>query len=311
MTWPDTYKGLAGIVWRAAHGQLSKAVRDFSNLLVKAEMQLPANVREFVAAWGPCLNEDGTIRSGASRSGRKRKLTDAQVEACYEQASNWAQLGRSRPYGSMQEMVETNPVVKGVVQATGVTAGTLAKKMKLMHPTFGWKQVAIKDILTPEHKLQRLSACKRMLAMPERALQLVVWIDAKSMILTVTKRHGWVDTRVRDYEERKRPPQQQGKIINLKYYIAVSPLLGPLWLRFCTGTTGMPWNRDGKAYKVRLMLQTGQGRALHARAPRPPSTWQPTARASAACPRSHPHTAKALRSRRPAPRLPAASPALA
>lgn len=253
MTWPDSYKALAGWVWRAAHGRLSSAVRAFRNQVAAAKMELPRDVAQYVAIWGPRLRDDGTIASCASNSGAKRKLTNRQVDTCFEEAIAWHTRPCERPYGSMQELVEENQVVRGIVQAAGCSAALLFQRMKERHPSFGYRLVAKMDILTPQHKQQRLAACKQMLRMTLRQLQLVIWIDAKSMILTVEKQRAWVDIRDRDFVYRMRPPQAGNQIINLKYYIAVSPLLGPLWLRFYTGTTGMTANRDGRAYKVRLM----------------------------------------------------------
>ena len=58
MTWPDSYKALAGWVWRAAHGRLSSAVRAFRNQVAAAKMELPRDVAQYVAIWGPRLRDD-------------------------------------------------------------------------------------------------------------------------------------------------------------------------------------------------------------------------------------------------------------
>lgn len=249
MTLSPAHQYAAGLAWRNANGDPQQAAALFTSTLRGAKLELPRDPKSYVAKWGPRLGDDGWMQGRASQSGRKRALTEAQIECCHAVASEWWEDGRPRPYASMDELA-ANPVVARELAAAGCTPATLFRGMKQMYPHFGWRLVAVKDYLTADHKQERVAACKEMAKLTSRELDLVVWIDAKSLILVVRPQHAWIDTDYRDYEQRARPPQQGSKIINLKYYIAVSPLLGPFWLRFTTGTTGMQWDRDGHAYKV-------------------------------------------------------------
>lgn len=291
MTHSVAHQVTAGLAWRGAKGDKQAAVRTFINLLEAAGLDLPPGPSSYVALWGPRMLADGSVAGRASKSGRKRKLTNEQVAACHEEASRWFEHGAPGPYGSATQFCTTNAVGQRVIADAGCEPATLFREMKKMYPGFGYKQVAVKDILTPNHKSERVAACEGMRGLTAPELHRVVWLDAKSMILVVAKRRAWVDAFVRDYEERMRPPQQGSQIINLKYYIAVSPLLGPFWLRFITGTTGMPWNRPGKSYRVRLRRQTERARRPPARALLPASAFPPIAHGVALGTGSHLRTA--------------------
>lgn len=153
-----------------------------------------------------------------------------------------------------------------IIRETKVTPQTLSRHIKKHYPNFKHGNVGTKDVLTPEHCSERRAACERNLRMSRRQLHLVVWVDSKSMILVIKGRHGWMDTSVCDYEERKRPPQVGSRIINLKYYIAVNALLGPVWLAFTTGTPGVAATRSGRTYKVSSRhKQMGAAPSMHVR----------------------------------------------
>lgn len=81
------------------------------------------------------------------------------------------------------------------------------------------------------------------LAEEENVREFVVWIDAKTMHMSITNRKGWVLLGSEDVFETTHPASKKKPIV-LKYYIAVNYRLGKVGLRFYTGTTGMKADRD-------------------------------------------------------------------
>lgn len=47
-----------------------------------------------------------------------------------------------------------------------------------------------------------------------------------------------------------KPPRYDKHIISIKYYAAVNAVLGPVWICYYTGTSGILATHDGKHYKV-------------------------------------------------------------
>lgn len=250
MTFSVTHLVLAGVHFRLAGGNVQQAARALRSQLKELQLPVPADCGAFVENWGPRLNDDGSIDGHAQLSGRKPRLSEEQVAKCHAEATNWFAAGRSGPYGSMKELIATNPTVEAIVAAANVTPETLSRQIKKHFPHFTYGNVGTKDPLTADHLRERVEACNRNLRLSLRRLHLMVWVDSKSMILVIKGRRGWIDTSVCDYEVRRRPPQVGSKIINLKYYIAVNALLGPVWLALTTGTPGVTAARPGHTYKV-------------------------------------------------------------
>lgn len=266
MTFAVTHMVLAGVHYRKAGGNVQQAARGLASELQALHMPVPANCETYVRTWGPRLRDDGSIEGHAQLSGRRPGLSAEEVATCHAEATGWFAAGRSGPYGSMDDLIANSPKVQEIIAEANVTPQTLSRQIKKHYPNFKYGNVGTKDLLTPDHCSERVAACQRNLRMTQRSLHLVVWVDSKSMILVIKGRRGWMDTSVCDYEGRRRPPQVGSKIINLKYYIAVNALLGPVWLAFTTGTPGVTTTRSGRTYLVSSRhKQKGAAPSMHVR----------------------------------------------
>lgn len=250
MTWSTAHKIAAGLCWRAAKGNTATAVAQFSNYISSAGLELPANVVEFVETWGPRLGDDGEVAAHASLSGRKRKLTVEQVVACHYEAVNWFLSGRYQPYCSIQELVENNEKVQLVVQQSGVSLRTLRRRLTEMYPAFHFGHLRARPYLTEQHRANRMQAAELHLQATEQKLSAVVWGDEKILRMSVEHGVGWFDIGGDDYFHPPPSPKHKGKTVTLKYFIAVNAVLGPVYLKFFTGTSGLEADREGHAYRV-------------------------------------------------------------
>lgn len=250
MTFSVTHMVLAACHYKEANGDVKAAVRGLRDQLQKLDLEAPSDLLQFVKTWGPRMQADGSIKSLAHNSGRKQKLTVEQLNICHDEATGWFAAGMPGPYASMEALMSQSEKVKAIVEATGVSAETLSRRLKELFPGFRYGVVATKDVLDDAQKSARVEDCHHLLEMSERERNTVVWVDSKSMILVVKRQRAWIDTDVCDYEERRRPPQLGNQIINLKYYIGVNALLGPFWFAFTTGTTGLAATGSHPTYMV-------------------------------------------------------------
>lgn len=104
--------------------------------------------------------------------------------------------------------------------------------------------------MTEQHKENRVAAAELNGGLTADVLNSVIWADEKSMPMAADAGVGWYDADGIDYDGVAPPLRYQGKPMKLRYIIAVSPLLGPFFITFITGTSGMSADRDGHAYRV-------------------------------------------------------------
>jgi hypothetical protein len=175
MTLTTAHQYGAGLCFRAESGKLDAATTRFCKLVQEAGFKLPSNPKKYVQEWGPRLGDDGTIESHAQESGRISTLAVEAVLTCHTEALGWWRAGMDQPYGSIQELVETNPVVKSIITQAGVTKDTLLRHMKDVFPNFQFKKLYPKRKLTAAGMADRVSACQQNQQVSDRDLELVVW----------------------------------------------------------------------------------------------------------------------------------------
>ena len=242
----------AASAWMQCTGGISNSTNMFINTCKLLGLEIPADPKSFVTYWGKQHLKQGSIKGGASNSGRLPKLSVRQARCCLDVVLGWKKDGLKGPYRSVHELVSKSAVVKQIMESTNASPVTLTRAMKRLCPTLSYKKLTVKAKLTTAHKHARVVVCRKHLQVSDDTLETVVWIDAKTMYMNITDRYGWIDTTEEDCFETKRPATRKSNIIKLKYYIAVNARLGAVKLVFYTGTTGMPATRDGKTYLVSL-----------------------------------------------------------
>lgn len=240
----------AGLAFRAHNGDLHAATQEFCSLLTRANYPLPANPHQFVALWGPRLDDAGEIESHAARSGRHPQLTEQQVATCYLQCIGWWQAGRSGPYRSVADLVSSDAIVHAIVNHSGVTNETLASSLKAFDPHLQYGKVRGRPFLDEQHRSDRMAECARKLRTFRADKRWVVWVDEKVLCFSKSSAMGWFSTNAEDYGWRLPTPKHGRQDLKIKYIIAVNYVLGPVWIKFYTGTSGMPADREGCAYRV-------------------------------------------------------------
>ena len=166
----------------------------------------------------------------------------------------------------MDECAEECPAVVKVLQESGITIAALFKLIKIAHPRFKFTKMKVHWHLSDADKEKRVTTCQLLLQNFSHLLHRMVFIDAKTIYMWEKDIYGWVDTSVDNYADGIKPARYKRQIIRLKYYAAVHMKLGPVFLKYYTGTTGMDNNHDGHNYQV------GSGYEKLRRAPTPHMT---------------------------------------
>jgi hypothetical protein len=86
--------------------------------------------------------------------------------------------------------------------------------------------------------------------MDRSLLKYVVHLDAKTVYMNEKAAYGLLDLAVHTSVSRIQAARKHNKVIRIKYYAAVSAVLGPIIMIFYTGTTDMPSTRNGLNYEV-------------------------------------------------------------
>lgn len=236
----------------------------------------PRNPANYVQYWKGRVTPKGKIQSRSHKSGRKPRLTTAQVESAYKAIINWEAAGRPRPFKSKKEIENSCGPVKKLLAKTGVQIGTLISRIKALHPRFGREKLRVRWALSEENKQERLAVAQELNNMKRSELQKVVHLDAKTVHMQEDEIYGYVDLAVGYTVAGIKPARKGGKVIKLKYYAAVNAKLGAFFIRFYTGTTDMPSTRDGLNYKVSSRCQTVGAGHQPPRVTKPASTGLPT-----------------------------------
>lgn len=250
MTLPVAFAILAALAWAASNGRLAQAGRLLVNYCRLLGLPAPANPGNYVRYWRARLTATGEVDSHAGNAGRPYSLSPQMVESAYQGIIGWSAAGRRRPYASKLECSQQCPEVRQVLSDSGVTIDTLFKRIAEVYPHFQFKKLRIRWRLTDANKQERASICEQLLQDYRTMLHRAVFVDAKTVWMWEEEIWGWVDTSVPNCCQGIKPAYSHGKIIHLKYYAAVHNKLGPVWIRFYTGTTGMDYNHDGHHFQV-------------------------------------------------------------
>lgn len=105
-------------------------------------------------------------------------------------------------------------------------------------------------MLTVAEMAARVLICKQLVSMERKVLLQVVFLDMKTIWMWEHNAYGWIDTSMRAEFGATKPLRDQGQILRLKYYGAVNALLGPFFIWFVSGTTGITAHQGETHYKV-------------------------------------------------------------
>lgn len=202
----------------------------------------------FLLRWGRDFPSRNSL-SDKKRSGRPRKLTAATVKRAAEVfIAGYTRDGIQQSFCGINEAIELSPELKSIVTSHNMHPRTLLRNMQAATPTLVKRNEDLKPILSTIQKQQRVNACINLLRFKDPYFWRIFWIDAKTMHISPGRARVWVDSSApMRVKTDSRMPRSGRDRRTLHFYAMVNWCVGPVAIRFVTGTSGL---ERTKTYKV-------------------------------------------------------------
>lgn len=175
--------------------------------------------------------------------GRPRKVTDTEAAAAVQWLwAGYEAEGEQRYYTSIEAACELSPKLAACVAAHDIKPRTLLAAMRRVEPKCRRQLTVVKRPHSPENRKQRVRCCEQLEGWSLSRLQRTCWIDAATIWLVPKNMKVFAPPGVHLVLTDSRHPTHSSKIRKLRFYICVNALLGPVALRFITGTTDLEGN---------------------------------------------------------------------
>lgn len=220
------------------------AVQAFKGLRPRSQIAQPAH---FIDYHVRKFEEHGSVCT-SPHPGRPPIIKDTKLlQTCADQLKagyTFCYHGEEllRHFMSIEEAVDTIPLLQETVQQHHVTPQHLLKRMHAVDPGLAWKEVQFRKRLKAQDKqLRRRTARELLRDMTHDALMDTVFVDAKKCWVSLEGTHVWMD--VHDNPEMTDPRvPNEGNAYPMCWYVAVNAQVGLVWFDFVTGT-GKPFTR--------------------------------------------------------------------
>jgi hypothetical protein len=204
------------------------------------KLEVPKAAPQSCSRWNKQYDTEGHLEGNAHLSGRKPKISKGAAEQLVTELKNWRDLGLNGPFASIRQLKQTSPTARAILQEADAAVSTIIRAVQSFEPYMRYELLVYKQ--------------KFNITISDKQLELVVWIDAKTMYMLLKNRHGWVVHGEAVPIPTTRPMGKKDPI-TLKYYIGVCGRTGAVLLCFYTGTTGMKADRNpNKVYLVSSSL---------------------------------------------------------
>lgn len=223
--------------WIEAKGDLKAARHVFKKHARSSTCKRPGR---FLQRWG----KEFIFRKGfkdRKRTGRPRKLSSETANRAAEAFMKGSvQNGKVQPYVSINEGLDMNPALKDIVSTHTMSPRTLLRNMQQVQPKLKKRTEDIKPVMNSRLKQLRMRACQQLLQFSDQYFRRIFWIDAKTMHILPTARTVWMEAGAPiPVRSDPRLPRSGRDRRTLHFYAAVNWCVGPVAIRFVTGTSGL------------------------------------------------------------------------
>lgn len=222
--------------YHRSHGDIKAAVRQFNSWHPGAVKY----VRSFIQYNVRKLDQTSSYED-RKRSGRPAKVSQQQaLQVAGVLKAGFLSAGLPRQWSSMQQAEQGSLLLRQIKQDAKCTTRCMRKAAMQWDDDLTFNMQRCKLQLTPEQMRKRKAYCRRMHKLGIKKLLSIVWVDAKKIYVQPP-------AKLRVYGSRSKPvstitdsrvPKGGRQTKCIYYYSAVSPLVGPLEIVICTGTTG-------------------------------------------------------------------------
>lgn len=244
MRYQERYKRVLAVSsYKASNGSPKAAATAFETQCKRMKLDVPGDAPGYCTRWDKYYNDKGHVEGDSQNSGRKPKISKDAAAQLVADLKNWTDFGLKGPFSSIRQLQQTSPTARAILQEADAAISTIIRAVQACEPRMQYELLVYKQRLTAWQQSARQRIAEHHITISDKQLELVVWIDAKTMYMLLKNRHGWVVHGEAVPIPTTRPVGKKNPI-TLKYYIGVCGRTGAVFLRFYTGTTGMAADRN-------------------------------------------------------------------
>jgi len=175
--------------------------------------------------------------------GRPRAVSDEEAAAAVQILWDGYQAdGVLRYYTSIEAACEHSKPLAAMVKEHKCTPRTLLSAMQRVEPKCRSQVQVVKRPHSEENRRQRQRACEQLGDWSISRLQRTCWIDAATIWVVPKDMKVFAPPGALLVTTDPRHPTHSSKVCKMRFYICVNALVGPVALRFITGTTDLGGN---------------------------------------------------------------------
>ena len=215
------------------------AVNFFSKLKGKGR---PQNPHRFIPFWVEGFECTGTVLHAPIPGAPRQVLDDVALQCAQVLAAGVESEDEEvKHYASLREAKDSNPLFREVLDTYNCSEDTLLRAMHRAMPALGRRKQEVKWRFTDVERMTRVAcaaALLRLIAVCPLALLTFIFVDEASLYrCAVAGKMVWC-SKFGDHPLRLTERCSNKSKDHVKFYLALSPVLGAFGPYYTTGTTG-------------------------------------------------------------------------
>ena len=226
-----------------ADGNLPEAIKKFKEAVPREGDRPPdANLFSFISYWQQRWHQHGSV-AHTSPPGQPPRMDDDTARECIKVLlAGYKESGQQRYFSSMNDALKRSDYLRGQANEHGYDHATLLRRLKSEDPTLTRRLLRFIKALPKHARSKRVAYCQKLLGLPlkerKQLLACIVWLDSKKLYVCPK---DYLVYAPRDAQLLVTDPRLSNSSYDIKkinYYCAVNAILGAVYFRLCTGTTG-------------------------------------------------------------------------
>ena len=238
---PPSERGAAVKAFYWARGYLPLAVLLLPTFAPDARI---GNPYHFIPYWVNNFETRHSVHDKKPR-GRQSSIGEPLVRECMTllEAGYRNDTGEHRFYRSIRHACLVCPRLAEILSQKHVKRQQLLRRMKAVCPELCRRTLRFIRWLGPAAKAERLAYCARHMVRADVTLEAhlarYMWIDSKIVYVVPKGCLVYAPSNADLYIEDARLPNSASQIKKIHYYVVVNAVIGPVYFKLVTGTTGI------------------------------------------------------------------------
>lgn len=205
----------------------------------------PRNTAQFIHCWWGALQERGSLLD--IQHGRTSTIPPEEAErAAWLFWGGYVAEGVHVYPTSIRDGLNNIPALEALRRRWGVSPATMLAHMKKAEPRLKKRTEELRIQYTQAEKLARLHRAIELKRGFCTRMHRIFWIDESHIYIVPKGQRVYAPPEASLVLEDERLERDFRKVIKLRFYCVVNAVLGPVYMKFVTGTTGLK-----TGYKVR------------------------------------------------------------